>query len=345
MRDQCTRRKMKLRIRDLAANFPIFAAMTARIGTLGVPIFMFHRVLPGAASWSHPGMVTSTDLFDAFLGFITERFRVHTLEDLVLRWNEHRKNELPPCAITFDDGWLDTFTHAYPLLMKHSVPATVFLPAHFIGTTRYFWQDRLWLMLQDETVREQAHDLLPKAARVFGWSASPGIGAAHLQEFLTARSSLEAEAFVDWMQNETKAESPTARVFMNWHEVREMRGSGIRFGSHSCNHLMLDLLKVEAARREIEQSRQEIESALGERIMSFCYPWRQRGSSVPRLVRDAGYLMAVTTKHATVRRISDAWCLPRIGICSSSLANRFGSFGRNEINLQIARSVIRSYLR
>jgi hypothetical protein len=62
VRDQSEPRSKKERIRDLVANFPVFTAMTARIGTLGVPIFTFHRVLPGAATWSDPGMVTSTDL-------------------------------------------------------------------------------------------------------------------------------------------------------------------------------------------------------------------------------------------------------------------------------------------
>jgi len=336
---------MKERIRDSIANFPVFTRVTAQISRLGAPIFTFHRVLPGGTPWSDPGMVTSTDLFDSFLGFITGRFRVLTLEDLVLRPHEHRKNVFPPCAITFDDGWLDTYTYAFPLLMKHSVAATVFLPAHFIGTTRYFWQDRLWIMLKDPAVYEQVRDLLPKAARVFGWSTSPGITPAQLQKFLAARSSLEAEGFVDWVQNETKTESPAARVFMNWQEVKEMRASGIRFGSHTCNHVILDLLSVEAARREIEQSRQEIESALGERIESFCYPWRQYGPSIRELVRDAGYQMAVTTRSAVARRISDAWCLPRVGVCSASLANRFGSFEKNEINFQMARAVMRSYLR
>lgn len=53
--------------------------------------------------------------------------------------------EFPPrsCLITFDDGWKDNYTYAYPVLKRHHIPALIFLTTDFIGTSRAFWHEQL----------------------------------------------------------------------------------------------------------------------------------------------------------------------------------------------------------
>lgn len=55
-------------------------------------------------------------------------------------------NWRPPkrLVITFDDGYLDTWEHALPVLQKHGFTATVFVTTGYIGTGRRFpWQERV----------------------------------------------------------------------------------------------------------------------------------------------------------------------------------------------------------
>src|SRR5712692_5284941 len=46
-------------------------------------------------------------------------------------------------AITVDDGYRDFYLHAYPVLRRHSIPATVFLVTDFLDRRGWLWWDQL----------------------------------------------------------------------------------------------------------------------------------------------------------------------------------------------------------
>ena len=293
-------------------------------------ILMYHRVLDHsiARGLGHEGMYVGKETFDQHLQYLKSRFQIIHLEDgldfLEQRGGETGTAKKPLCAITFDDGWRDVYENAYPLLAKHEVPATVFLPTGYIGTNKLFWPDRLALLLNkraagifDEPLpslpETDFHTLkLPESASEPGFhvfvNAVKQLKEDDIEKLLR---TLEEWCGVDPTQEE--------RVFLDWDEVRQMRSSGlVRFGSHTETHRILTTLSENEITKELKNSKERlIETGVAKpKSVLFAYPNGNYTKRIARLVSSTGYRLAVTTEKGWNPAGSDPdlFLLKRIGI-------------------------------
>jgi len=90
-------------------------------------VLMYHRVLPDSADVSNiePGMYVRASTFARHLEWLSSRFHVGTLGSLFD--DPSSSDQRPTVALTFDDGWLDNLTVAWPLLQQAQLRATIFL--------------------------------------------------------------------------------------------------------------------------------------------------------------------------------------------------------------------------
>lgn len=86
-----------------------------------------------------------------------------------------------------------------------------------------------------------------------------------------------------------------ARVHLDWDEVSRLASlPGIEIGSHTHTHPYLSRLSDAQALEEIAGSGRAIAARLGRPVRAFCYPSGDLGAREARLVREAGYDVAVT---------------------------------------------------
>jgi peptidoglycan/xylan/chitin deacetylase (PgdA/CDA1 family) len=97
---------------------------------------MYHRVLAQAEVPSDidPGMYVTAEAFERHLRYLSAHHEVVSLQDLGEWLGGRRTFNRIPCVITFDDGWVDNFTRAFPLLVQFGMSATIFLVTELIGT-------------------------------------------------------------------------------------------------------------------------------------------------------------------------------------------------------------------
>ncbi|MGB2713831.1 MAG: polysaccharide deacetylase family protein [Vicinamibacterales bacterium] len=100
-------------------------------------VVTFHRVQNTDSS---EPLTISVRAFEQYCRFFARHFRVVALGDLVaqLERGETPNREL---AITFDDGYLDNFENAAPVLERYHLPATFFVVSQWIGTDIVPWWD------------------------------------------------------------------------------------------------------------------------------------------------------------------------------------------------------------
>jgi len=81
-------------------------------------------------------------------------------------------------------------------------------------------------------------------------------------------------------------------------QVQELLDSGcIELGSHSLTHANFERLDAASVRRELAESKRELEQRFGRPVISFAYPFGLYRPAQIALVQQAGYRSAVTTRE------------------------------------------------
>jgi peptidoglycan/xylan/chitin deacetylase (PgdA/CDA1 family) len=101
-------------------------------------VLTFHRV---SDDIPEDGLTRSSRNFERFCRFFRTNFDVVSLSEIVSRL-ERREALAGAIAITFDDGYLDNYEVAAPILQSLGLPATFFVVTQYMGSDTVAWWDR-----------------------------------------------------------------------------------------------------------------------------------------------------------------------------------------------------------
>lgn len=104
----------------------------------GIPILMYHKVNPDSASGSY-GLRVIPREFEKQMAYLSKSgYSAISLADLADHFEKGKPLPERPVIITFDDGYLDNYTYAYPILKKYGMTATIFVVAGTVGGINEF---------------------------------------------------------------------------------------------------------------------------------------------------------------------------------------------------------------
>jgi peptidoglycan/xylan/chitin deacetylase (PgdA/CDA1 family) len=109
---------------------------------------------------------------------------------------------------------------------------------------------------------------------------------------------------------ELAGDDPQELATMTWAELRAHAERGVVIGSHGVSHAHLPQLSDGEVRRELDESKEQIEDELGRACTEFAYPYGEHDERVRRLVREAGYERA----YGLHRDGADPYALRRLDL-------------------------------
>ncbi len=221
-------------------------------------------------------------------------------------------------AITFDDGYANTYTHGLPVLEALGMPFTVFVTTGFTDTDHVTWNDRLEFAVHACEGRILNARLMGEDFRL----ASPAgrrAAVSRLKTLLKRRPLRKVEKDVEGILATLATDPDDARLkcvrYLTSEQISEMSRRGVAFGAHTVTQPILSRETPERVLREVNESKSALEAVIGKPIFAFAYPNGRRedyNDTVVDTVKRAGFGAALTSVYGPARPGDDPYEIERI---------------------------------
>lgn len=278
-------------------------------------IILYHEVLPDAIARPYWHVVSESQ-FRAQIRYFREHYDVLSLDE-ALSANEgsSTSNGRPRITITFDDGYAGNFQTALPILREFDMPFTVYVATSKVQNGGLYWYDVVIdaLFERGSTELEVETSSGPIKYRKKEWLDSRQWATVNgVLEKLKRLPADERDQVADRLHLTTK--SPTLSMMTPEETGRLASEPLATVGCHTHNHDLLDTIPVSDARDSIEQAQQLLKQWCGYRPTHFAYPNGNYSDDIVNLIRDLGFLSAVTTEDRLFCPDDDRHLIPRIAV-------------------------------
>lgn len=202
-------------------------------------VLMYHMIsehLPKKQSKFNRLRVKPSDFEKQLIWLKKKKFKSFTLTELSELENIPAKS----VVLTFDDGYEDNFTKAFPLLKKYEFKATIYIVLNRFNQN---------------------------------WATDKDL-------------------------NQASSELNSERMLSN-EQIKELLDSGlIEIGSHTLDHVNLPKLNKEEKKKQIIESKKQIENVFDIKCNSFAYPFGFFDEDSVKIVNEANYTNATTTVNS-----------------------------------------------
>lgn len=224
---------------DFFRKEPETISLVEASSTVKVPIIIYHSIrpyIPGESALQDRFDVTP-ELFEQQLVYLRDNGYTPVSIDMLISFTKTGTTTpvKKPVVLTFDDGWENQYTYAFPLLKKYQMVGVFYVYTNPVDK-----------------------------------------GAVH---------------------------------FLSWNQIKEMSAAGMVIGSHTLTHPYLKELSLDEARKEIFESKKNLETELGKPVLAFAQPFGGTSPEIEALAKEAGYVTARGTVEGVLHSRNDLFNL------------------------------------
>lgn len=179
-----------------------------------------------------------------------------------------------PLLITFDDGLIDNWDVAVPLLREFGWSATFFIPTlPLVAADDLLWTHKLHVVARDMAIREIAQELGLHNDALVQATSLPALTA------LVRRYCKYEELRERLNRLVSRVGNAVSGVYMTATHIASLARTGMQIGAHSHTHFWPP--QPDALHGEVEGPNAELESITGVPPVSFAYPFGDPDSLAP----------------------------------------------------------------
>ncbi len=273
-----------------------------------ITILMYHRIgYPKKTSLDSRVFTATPSQFEEQMKFLAKNCNVISFKDLM----EKKKLPQNSVLITFDDGYADNFSVAYPILKKYELPALISLASGHIGNDELFWWDKVaYIIKNTKEKRISVHELGQVSLR------DKENAIQTIVERLKRINNGKKLIILKQLAKRAKVTIPKlSHIFLSWEDVRSMSSNKITFGAHTVTHPILTQMTFSEAQAEILESKKTIERHTQKPVFVFTYPNGQKqdiSKDLDEWMSRQGFFCALSTRYGSNTKL--AFNLKRVPI-------------------------------
>jgi len=258
---------------------------------------------------------------------VLKKYKIITPSQLLMHLKSGRLQNNTVC-ITFDDGYLDNYVTAKPILEKFHFQSTIFIPVHFIGQQKEFWWDELQSIIFCKCDLPQKLSI-SIADKIFEFDLEDGARFNKLQyekntswiwyeEIRTKRAELylklweqlkplkhqaidevleKLKQWSSFAMSVNKANFPMSEDQLHSIIAHPLFDTGI----HTVTHPALSYHKKQDQYNEISGCKKELEALSGQPVNVIAYPYGIYNEDTIEVAKELGIEIGFTTQGSAVQ--------------------------------------------
>ncbi|KAA1244137.1 polysaccharide deacetylase family protein [Aquimarina sp. RZ0] len=268
----------------------------------GERIIVFHGI-DKTGNTAYNSRFISKSYFEDLIRYFSENYNVISLDEF---YQQKFKKDTLNIALTFDDGYLNNYEYALPILEKYNLPASFYITT-IHEKNDFLWPDFIDLVSYHTTLKEVIFENNTYRKNSKGEFIHQGISLKNRCKQL----NYEAIASVynifekDWEILRNKKLQNYWKL-MSIDQIKKIaKNSLFTIGSHSLTHANLTKISIKTAKDEILRSKQILEDTCKTSISEFAFPFGTYTNELVNYCTEIGFSKILLVDYNTEKDTLD----------------------------------------
>lgn len=256
-------------------------------------------------------------MFSEQILFMKEHFHIVTMEEVMEAAENRYKLPDDAMLLTFDDGYIDNYTFAFPVLDKLGVQGSFFIPGKTFTTYELLDVNKIHYLLASTDINIILEDLLERMEYYRGNEYTYPSNQELFHEYANSnRFDGKEVIFVKRMLQTVLPEKIRNRIaselfakhvgiseqqlahelYMTEEQIRTLKRHGMHIGVHGYDHYWLENLPKEKMRQDMQMALTVMDEFIDSSRWTMNYPYGSYNEDVICYAREKGACVGVTTE-------------------------------------------------